>query len=331
MTKNERIRAAVTGEKPDRLPYGFWTHLPGIDMDPELLAEETYRFYKKYDLDFIKTMNNGMYAVEDFGCKVDFSEIASGGAARIASSPVNSHQDWLTIEPASLSAKALARELHSLEMLLDKVKNEHVPVLFTVFSPLTVADKLSNHQLVRHINEGAGEFVRVALTAIAKTTAQLAKKAVEMGAAGIFFATQMSNYSVMDEDLYREYGVPYDLEVLLSSGGWFDTLHAHGDSIMFDLLKDYPVDVFNWHVGESLPELGEASIVTGKCVMGGLERKDITRRDKNAVRNQIYNGFKQLEGKKHILTPGCVIRYPLDERMLQFVRQEKETLEQKFI
>ena len=55
MTKKERIQAAIAGEKPDKLPYSFWTHLPGIDLNPELLAEKTYEFYKKYDIDFIKT------------------------------------------------------------------------------------------------------------------------------------------------------------------------------------------------------------------------------------------------------------------------------------
>ena len=83
MTKKERIKAAVSGQKPDCLPYSLWTHMPGIDLDPVLLAEKTYEFYKTYDVDFIKTMNNGMYAIEDFGCEVDYSDIERGGVARV--------------------------------------------------------------------------------------------------------------------------------------------------------------------------------------------------------------------------------------------------------
>jgi uroporphyrinogen decarboxylase len=271
-----------------------------------------------------------MYAVEDFGCEVDFSEIAHGGIAKIVSSPINSPEDWVKIEALPLTAKALSRELYSLELLLEKLRDEEVPVLFTVFSPMTIADKLSGNKLVEHFKEGAGELIREALTSIAQTTANLARRAVEMGAAGIFFASQMSNHSIIEEELYREYGVPSDIEVLRASGGWFDTLHAHGNSIMFKLLKDYPVAVFNWHVGESLPELKEGSLLTGKCVMGGLERMDITRRDKNALRSQICNCFKQLGGQRHILTPGCVIRHPLDDDILQFLRREKDKIEQKF-
>lgn len=98
---------------------------------------------------------------------------------------------------------------------------------------------------------------------------------------------------------------------------------------MFDLLKDYPVDVFNWHVGESLPKLREGSLVTGKCVMGGLKRMDITDRNKNEIYTQIYESLTQLGGAGQILSPGCVIRYPLDEEMLHFVAQAKAELEER--
>ena len=40
---------------------------------------------------------------------------------------------------------------------------------------------------------------------------------------------------------------------------------------MFPLLRKYPVQIFNWHAWESLPEIGEAALLTGKCLMAGLE------------------------------------------------------------
>ena len=48
MTKKERIQAAIRGEKPDKMPYSFWTHMPGTDLDPEAISQKTYEFYKKY-------------------------------------------------------------------------------------------------------------------------------------------------------------------------------------------------------------------------------------------------------------------------------------------
>ncbi|SDJ36493.1 hypothetical protein [Aliiruegeria lutimaris] len=51
-------------KKSDRL-FSFWTHLPDIDRDAEKIAAATVEFQKTFDLDFVKNMPNGMYAIED--------------------------------------------------------------------------------------------------------------------------------------------------------------------------------------------------------------------------------------------------------------------------
>lgn len=330
MTKRERIRAAVGGGKPDKLPFSLWTHLPGIDLDPVLLAEKTYEFYKTYDVDFIKTMNNGMYAIEDFGCTVDYSEIEKGGVAKVTGTPVAEPPDWIKLTRCPFTEGSLKRELTSLKLLLEKTADEDVPVLFTVFSPITIADKISGKRLLNHIHNGYGSMVKQALEVITETTAELAKEAVRLGADGVFFASQMSTYDTMTAEEYQEYGKPYDLRVLKAAkNGWFNTIHAHGNNIMFDVLRDYPTAAFNWHAGETLPTLDEAYLLTGKCLMGGLKRMDITSRNKNEIQNQIYESFKTMGGQHQILTPGCVIRYPLDDEMLCYVKRIKETIENR--
>lgn len=278
MTKKERIQAAIHGDAVDHVPYSLWTHLPGIDLDPARNAEHTYDFYKKYDVDILKTMNNGMYSVEDFGVTTDFSDIAKGGVAKITDTPVKEPEDWLKVKPVSVNAGALAREQKYLKLLLNKTKGE-VPMVFTVFSPLTTANKLCP-SMMEHIREGHGNKVKEGLKAITETTCALVQRVIELGADGIFFATQLSSYDLTEESFYREYGMPYDLAVLSASSGWCNVLHAHGKNIMFPLLRKYPVQIFNWHAWESLPEIGEAQLLTGKCIMAGLERMDITNHRK---------------------------------------------------
>ena len=328
MNKIERIKAALEGKDVDKLPFAFWSHLPGIDLDPEKLAKETYAFYKKYDIDFVKTMNNGMYSIEDFGCEIDYSEVPKGGVAKITKTPITCAEDWQNIKEVPLTSKAISRELYSLELLLDMLKDENVPIIFTAFSPITTAEKLSGKKLKEHINEGKGELIHKALEEITKTTCKLVEKVIEMGASGIFFASQLTTFNEMTDEEYLEFGKPYDLKVLESaSKGWFNVIHAHGNNIMFDILKTYPVQAFNWHAWETLPDINEARDLTGKCLMGGIMRMDITNCHKNEVRNQIYQSIKLLNKKKHILTPGCVIRYPLNENMLKFVKKTKEEIE----
>lgn len=184
MTKKERIEAVILGEHVDRIPYSLWSHLPGIDLDPVANAEHTYDFYKTYDVDILKTMNNGMYSVEDFGVKVDYSEIEKGGVAKIVDTPVKTPEDWEKVTSVSVNEGALAREQKYLRLLLDKTQGE-VPVVFTIFSPLTTASKLCP-DMMKHIQKGHGERVKKALTAITETTCALVQRVIEMGADGIF-------------------------------------------------------------------------------------------------------------------------------------------------
>lgn len=328
MTKKERIQAVLRGEKPDKLPYSFWTHMPGTDLDPEAIAQKTYEFYKQYDLDLVKTMNNGMYAIEDFGCTVDYAEIAQGGVAKVVHSPITCAQDWGKLSVCPCDRGSNARELRHLSLVLEKLAGEEVPVLFTAFTPITIADKLCGGALMSYIDQGHGAVVAQALEIITQTTAQLVRAAIHLGADGIFLASQMSTYDKCTVERYLEFGRPYDLRVLAAAeGGWLNTIHCHGDHILFEVLKDYPVQVFNWHVWETLPALEEAYALTGKCLMGGLDRTDITRRDRGAIQNQIFRCFKELGGRHQILTPGCVIRYPLDDEMLAFIGRTRNEIE----
>ena len=42
MTKRERCMAAVKGEKPDKIPYSLWSHMPQFDHDADAITEKTY-------------------------------------------------------------------------------------------------------------------------------------------------------------------------------------------------------------------------------------------------------------------------------------------------
>ena len=337
MTKVERIKAALKKEAVDKLPYAFWTHLPGDDMFPEIVAEKTYEFYKKYDLDFIKMMNNGMYAAEDFGCKSDSSAVKSGGATVLTCSPIQTADDWTRLEMPDIHKGAYGRELKHLRLLLEKTKGE-VPVILTVYTPLAAANKIadsmlkygSDNKTLCHILEGNGDKLKVGLEIITETTCNFIREAINMGADGVFIASQTSSYDYFTDKIYQEYGTPYDMKILeAAKGGWFNVLHAHGDKLMFDTLKDYPVDAFNWHAFETLPTLKQARDLTGKCLIGGIQRYSITNGNKNAIINEIYQSLEALKGLGHILTPGCVVRYPLNEDILAFVRKAKEEIEAK--
>lgn len=328
MNKNEKMRQAISGHKQETIPFSFWTHLPDIDRQPKKLAEASFQLYKDYDLDFIKTMNNGMYAVEDYGTSIDFSEVAKGGVAKVVETPIKENLDWTKLDKLEVAtANALQRELTHLKELL-KLVDGQAPVIMTIFSPLTTADKLAQGRLAKLLEQDDASYLHQALEHIASTTADLAKQAIDLGAAGVYFASQMSSYEKLTAEQYKTYGVPYDLQVLEgASAGWFNAIHIHGNDIMFDLVKDYPVQVFNWHIWETLPALKEGLDYTNKCVMGGIARMDITNDRYNELRSQIYQSIISTKGRGLILTPGCGIRHPFSETTIRFLQQVKTETE----
>ena len=64
---------------PQHVGYMFKVHVD----ESEELAEETALFAQRLDLDVVKSMPNGFYCVEDWGCELDFSDVARGGVGRV--------------------------------------------------------------------------------------------------------------------------------------------------------------------------------------------------------------------------------------------------------
>lgn len=320
MNKFERIQAALKGDAVDRTPYSFWTHLPGIDLDPVKLAEHTFDFYKAFDLDFVKSMANGMFSIEDFGCECDYNEIPNGGVAKLAKTVIQCADDWDAIQPLDVTKGAYGRELYSLRLLLQKV-NAEAPVIATEFSPLTTAEKISGGTLLEHIKLQPGK-VKYALDIIADAAIEHAKKAIELGCSGIFLASQMSSVDKTTVEIYKEFGAPYDLKVLknLPKEAWFNVIHLHGNNVMFDIVKDYPVQAISWHVWETEPTVADfMAQAPGKCIVGGLKRFDVTNDQRDNLMETIKKMQHETNNKRLILAPGCVIRYPVNKATLDCV------------
>jgi uroporphyrinogen decarboxylase len=172
---------------------------------------------------------------------------------------------------------------------------------------------------------GSPAALHRALGVIARSTGQFAARAVELGCAGVYFAMQSATASAFSEVEYREFGLPYDLAALSPTLGksWFNVAHIHGADIMFDLVKDYPVQAISWHVWETPPSPAEfLRLAPGKTIVGGLQRRDITAGNKTELRRQIADMMASTGGRRLVLAPGCVIRAPFDQDCLDFVRRE---------
>jgi uroporphyrinogen decarboxylase len=343
LSKEERVRRALVSAEVDRPPYSFWRHFPGTDLDPVALVEQTVRFAAELDLDFVKAMSNGFYCVEDWGAVADYSAISQGGVAHVVRTPIAEATDWRHIRRLPVTAPALSRELRHLAGLADAL-GRRTPLLATVFSPLTIAHKMagahkiagahemaganelaSAHEmaadvLARHVRQ-APELVLGALENIALTMADFARHALAAGCAGVYFAVQDADPARFDDAAYGKFGEPFDRMVLdAAASGWFNVVHMHGSRILFDRLKEYPVAALNWHIGQTPPSVAAYRDAGGRQpIVGGLRRDGLTRCDIKSVAADLALIFAATAGRGLLLSPGCVIRNPVDMAFLKHV------------
>src|SRR5690242_12071804 len=122
---------------------------------------------------------------------------------------------------------------------------------------------------LNHARE-APVVVHDALATIAENLRFHIHDAIDAGADGVYFALQGCTSTIMPEEMYREFGRPYDLLALQGGvNGWLNILHVHGDrDLMFDQVLDYPVQVLSWSDRIAGPSLRDARMMTSKCLMG---------------------------------------------------------------
>jgi uroporphyrinogen decarboxylase len=186
--------------------------------------------------------------------------------------------------------------------------NGQIPLIMTIFSPLTLAYKLAGINMLDHLRRHP-TALRSGLRTLTDTTARFAQAALATGADGIFFATQLASHRWLTPDEYEQFGVPYDSLVLeaVAARSWITVLHLHGQDVFFALADRFPIHAVSWHDRETRPSLGEARQRTQRTLMAGLDRNLLERGPTTAIQAQVREAISQTKGRSLILAPSCVV------------------------
>src|SRR5207253_1927552 len=148
-----RPHPAAIGRAPVvRVPYAFWRHFPDADRSPRALADATLAFHARWGSDFIKLTPAGGYAVREWGC-VESGEVSADGHRPCATCGVQSPADWAKIRPLDpAAAHGYAQQVETLIRMGGDGRVD-CAILPTLFSPLSVARKLSGDRLAADLRE----------------------------------------------------------------------------------------------------------------------------------------------------------------------------------
>ncbi len=305
MTHWERIEAAVSGAALDHPPVSLWMHFPDRDQTAADLAAVTLDWQARFAFDFLKLMPPGDYMTIDWGAESIYRGNPNGTRDTVRF-PVNSVEDWRRITPVPADRGMIAQVVEAAGLVHDRI-GDSVPLLQTIFSPLTTAMKLSNGRVIDHLRERP-DIVHEALRVITGVTREVVAASLHSGASGIFFATQCARHDLLSSGEFQEFGARYDLPVIeAAEGSRFTLLHIHGFEIMFDELSRYPVHALNWHDRRASPSLTEGRAASGKCVAGGIDDQAIVTSSATEAAGQAQDALIATEGRRMVLAPGCVI------------------------
>ena len=300
MTRTERVRATLAGEEVDRPPFCFWHHFRPHGSARQM-AEATLAFFDdEFDLDITKIMPDLPYP------------FPRGG--------IQTADDWHMIGPLDPDAGLFGQRLVAIGLLREWL-GEETPIIYTIFSPLTEAIFAAGDRetFKRYARENP-TVIHQALSVYAHNLGDFAGAAIAAGADGIFLACMGTSADEFSKAEYREFGRPYDLEVLRGADeGWLNILHVHGDAnLMIDLFLDYPVPVLNWSDRLTGLSLADVRARTDKTIMGGLhERGPLVNGPDEELLAEMKDAVQQAGRTKFILANGCSVPDESDHARLR--------------
>lgn len=305
-THRERLQACLNGEHTDRPPVALWRHFPVDDQSPETLAAATLNFQNTYDFDLVKVTPASSFCLKDWGVE-DAWEGHTEGTRRYTKRVIQKPQDWENLPVLEPSAPHLAGQLACLRQIRAGLGPE-VPMLQTVFSPLSQAKNLAGGEmLIAHIRKHPGAVLK-GLETIARSTRRFVEAALETGIGGVFYAIQHAQAGLLTLDEYKTFGLPYDHQTLEPANDlWCNLLHLHGSQVYFEIVSEFSFQIVNWHDRETPPSLAEAQQIFGGTVCGGLGRDTLVYREQTEVRVEAQEAIAQTEGQRLILSTGCVV------------------------
>lgn len=312
MEPAERLRAILAGERTDRPAAAWWGHTYREEWSAPDLAQVTAARQREFGWDLVKLQPRACCFAQAYGSEYR-PDPKFRDAPVLVRPAVPTVDDWPMALTVDASAPALREQTDALRAVVAEL-GPGVPVIQTVFSPLTVAGYMAAEDRARTVRElrERPEVVTRSLSRIADTLAAFVVESVEAGAAGVFFAVSgFASTDLFDAGDYRRLVLPSDRRVLdaVPREAWLNVLHLCGPRLSFELVADLPSHVVSWSVHQpGNPSLAAGRPLAARVVMGGIDHeRTMVTGSPSDVRAEREAAIAGMGGMGLIVAPGCSV------------------------
>lgn len=319
-SKRKRLEATLSGAAPDRVPVALWRHWPGDDQDAHALAAAHLKWQQDYDWDVLKVGPASSYSVVDWGVRDRWVGHIEG-TREYTHRPIQQAADWAKLEPLDPNKGMLAKQLETLRLVKTAV-GDTVPILATIFAPLSQAKHLAdNEPMLTHLRREP-ELFRQGQETIVESTLRFIEAAKEIGIDGIFYAVQHARYPLLSRAEYEMWGRPFDLQILDAVQDlWLNMVHLHSTDVMFDLVAEYPVQLLNWHDRETGITLRDGLQQFSGAASGGIDHWTLHQESPENTLAEAKDAIEQVNGRRLLLGTGCVAMTTTPLRNIRALRE----------
>lgn len=339
-TKRERMAAVMAGETADRPPVTAYRHFPGMEYEPEKIAQAMISFQTEYDWDWLKINSSAVYYYEPWGNKYDYDNYNTSHVPTKLDCAIHGPEDMEAIVELPGDADAFERQLKALRLIRAQAGPD-IPVFQSVYAPIAVLLNLCGDRspgryreapreecvLLEYFREQK-ETVHKALKNIARTLANYAERCIEAGADGFFFAEMglaREGYLTLEE--WQEFTAPYDKMVLEAAGAKPAILHTCGIYGNPKRFTDYPIQGLHWaESAPGNPPIAGSEVWLGKiAAMGGVDERLFGTNAAEAIARMARNSVAANRHRPFLLAPECSVDVTSTREELQALRMAAES------
>lgn len=257
MNARQRFEQFLRGEPyTDGVPAAFFQHFRPDQRHGRAALDAQMEFAKATGMDMVKIMFDDIYP------KIRGIRQAS---------------DWARLPAASRDDPVFTRQIELAQRVVDAAGGD-TPVFQTIFSPFVSAGcavspiERWDEVVTPHFRQDPQAMSR-ALTNIAETLGEFARRISDTGIDGFYVSLQGGEYARYPQEFFLRWFKPLDLMLLkaLQETGKLVFLHICGTGMRLEDYFDYPGDIVNLAVHGNDISLAEAQKAFARPVMGGLD------------------------------------------------------------